>query len=269
MTKCDWSDVRSGRSFVYLTCLLARAGVYDIPSIDSILEQANLCDVTDLETDVGLAKAIDFLFRLNIPLLSDVDSDASYVITFIQRNRALCRNSLMQVLELDFIRELNKLKNKTTLKPETRACIINYFHGDNSDMDAKASFYQQTINLIYRDVITLNPSHMNASLDYALPCSTSRSILLMRSKESDMKRTGETLYRSRDKTDSIVICVPKKSELGPDNEVSGRCKLELDYLHQLGIPTRSNILILYRFAAHSKSYQINRFFFKQKQVCIA
>ena len=242
MTKCDWSDVRSGRSFVYLTCLLARAGVYDIPSIDSILEQANLCDMTDLETDVGLAKAIDFLFRLNIPLHSDVDSDASYVIKFIQRNRALCRNSLMQVLELDFIRELNKLKSKTTLKPETRACIINYFHGDISeDTDAKASFYQQTIDLIYRDVMTLNPSHMHVSLDYALPCSTSKSIVLTRCHESNLTRTSETLYRRRDNTDSVVICVPKKSELGQDNEVLGRCKLELEYLHQLGIPTRSNI----------------------------
>jgi hypothetical protein len=79
---------------------LARAGVHDLHSIDLILAEADRCDLAaaDLTTDAGLAAAIHFLFRLNIPFVrDDVSSCSSYVIKFIQRNRLLCLNSLFQV----------------------------------------------------------------------------------------------------------------------------------------------------------------------------
>ena len=243
MNKCDWSDVRSGRSFVYLTCHLARAQVYDISSIDSILEQANMCNMSDLETDAGLAEAIDFLFRLNIPLLSDVGSNAPSVIRFIQRNRFLCRNSLLQVLELDFIRDLYRLQTKHILRPEKKSCLIKYFHSEDLYSGVRLSFHQQTVNNIYRNVATLDRSSNHVCIDYALPCSTSKSIIVKRSKESPIAWDKERLDRLVDRTDYLVLCVPKKGELGVDGEVLGRCRTELRYLHTLGIPTRNRIAI--------------------------
>ncbi len=88
--------MRSGRSFVYLCGHLARAGLHDPHSIDLILAEADKCDLSDLDSDLGLANAIDFLFRLNIPFVKDVSDCSSYVLKFIERNRLLCLNSLLQ-----------------------------------------------------------------------------------------------------------------------------------------------------------------------------
>jgi hypothetical protein len=99
--------VRSGRSFVYLCGHLARAGLHDPHSIDLILAEADKCDLSDLDSDLGLANAIDFLFRLNIPFVKDVSDCSSYVLKFIERNRLLCLNSLLQARGLRKMRILS------------------------------------------------------------------------------------------------------------------------------------------------------------------
>lgn len=92
MLLCDWADVRSGRSFVFLVTFLARLGRFEVDSINQIMSKANKCKMKKLHTDSGLASAIEFLFELNIPWVRDVKT--TYIIKFIQRNRFLCRISM-------------------------------------------------------------------------------------------------------------------------------------------------------------------------------
>jgi hypothetical protein len=108
--------VRSGRSFVYLCGHLARAGLHDPHSIDLILAGADKCDLSDLDSDLGLANAIDFLFRLNIPFVKDVSDCSSYVLKFIERNRLLCLNSLLQARALRILLFLGQIESRAGRK---------------------------------------------------------------------------------------------------------------------------------------------------------
>ena len=91
--KCNWADVRSGRSYVFLICFLARMGRIEIEHINQIIEKANQCQMKNLNTDSGLASAIEFLFQLNM-LSASVPSSTTYIMKFIQHNRYL-RNALL------------------------------------------------------------------------------------------------------------------------------------------------------------------------------
>lgn len=74
MLGCDWGNVKSGLSFVYLTTTLAKLGCQVEGSMDTVLTAANACTMEHLDTDKGLATAIQFLFDLNIPFVQKVVS---------------------------------------------------------------------------------------------------------------------------------------------------------------------------------------------------
>lgn len=233
MRRCDWSDVRSGRSFVYLTCHLAKGQIYDIASIESIFQKANACDMSDLESDIGLANAIDFLFRLNIPLLTDVGTDAAYILPFLQRNRVLCTNSLFQVLELDFIRQAFNLEMSTSLDPEKRLILIDYFQRD----DSRETSHSRVSQSVLQDLNLL----MNKSSFYygfTLPSSTFKSIIIKHSP-GPISWSVNNVTMQKNKSELLVLIIPRKSEIISDEgEVMGRCKIEMNYLNHLGFKTR-------------------------------
>ena len=244
MRRCDWSDVRSGRSFVYLTCHLAKGQVFDIPGLESIFQKVNVCDMSDLESDLGLANAIDFLFRLNIPLLTDVGTNAAYILPFLQRNRVLCINSLFQVLELDFIRELYNLGTDTILDPEKKQTLVEYFQKKEN----LETSHSRASRCVLKDLQCLK---FNVFYGFPLPCSTFRSIIIKLSP-GPISWSVHTAYTENLKSQFLVIIIPRKSDLGFDGEVMGRCKIELNYLNHLGYSTRILLPLEYYAARRDK-----------------
>ena len=249
--RCDWADVRSGRSFVYLCTHLTRAGIYDLASIDQILAAADQCDLSDLSSDTGLANAIDFLFRLNIPFVRDVSDSSSYVVKFIQRNRLLCLNSLFQVLELDTVREIYRLPTAHALSPSKRRRLMGFFQaGHNSrglddweDEEGNIvanSQHERTLNFIYRDLIQILGGGAYVQLAYPLPHATARCpvfklgpdgrpVAELREQFSALTSRGEAASGWR------IVVVAKKAEEGKDGRLlGGQIKTQLDQLRQLG-----------------------------------
>ena len=106
--KCSWDGVKASLSFVYLTSLLAKLGCKGMEeSMSRVLEAANSIEsMENLDTDKGLVDAVQFLIQLNIPAHQQVSMQGSMV----KKNRARIRNSLLQLLDIDSIREIQELK---------------------------------------------------------------------------------------------------------------------------------------------------------------
>merc|ERR1719334_297414 len=56
MLACNWSNVKSGMSFVYLTTVLAKMGCQVEDSMDLIIKAANDCNMEELDTDEGISE---------------------------------------------------------------------------------------------------------------------------------------------------------------------------------------------------------------------
>ena len=238
MKSCDWTDIRSGRSFVYMTCHLARAGVYDVDSIESIIENANLCDFSDLYSDRGLANATNFLFCLNNGWHEHRGVNSDFVMKYVQRNRFLLRNSLFQVLELDFIREVYGVETKVALHEDKRNILISHFQNEKTECGAIMgsskkivgdSHYMRTRNFLYRDFQTVLRDKTRVSFGYPLPVSSSKTILI---KNPNSIHPPDSLLAN------LVLIVTTRTEIGDDGELFGRCKEELVYLKHLGFETK-------------------------------
>jgi hypothetical protein len=74
MLRCDWGNFKAGLNFVYLTTSLAKLGCRVEGSMDTVLRAANACSMEHLDTNQGLATAVQFLFDLNIPFVQEVVS---------------------------------------------------------------------------------------------------------------------------------------------------------------------------------------------------
>merc|ERR550517_189045 len=132
--KCNWDGVKAGLSVVYLISLLAKLSCKQMEdSMSQVLEAANSMEpIEDLDNDNGLVNAAQFLIQLNIPVHRQVSRQGMFQL--VKKNRARIRNSLLQLLDVDSIREIQKLK-VTPLRPELRDRIADYFHaGDRGVM---------------------------------------------------------------------------------------------------------------------------------------
>lgn len=235
-------DLTDGRALVYLTCHLAKAGVYHLPAIQDILEQANLVDMTELYTDGGQAAAVDLFSRLEEPQRADKETSQAAVNRSALRNETRNRNALFQVLELDFIRELFGLETASVLDPEKRRLLVKYFHRDESDtakLETRDTFNSKLMDDIQRDLVLINPKLDGSRVyyGYPLPCSTSKCLIVKRG-EGLVQLSSDLFYQVPNKNDFVIIYAPKRNQLGADGELFGRCKDELMYLRTLGFPTR-------------------------------
>ena len=113
--KCNWDGVKAGLSFVYLTSLLAKLGCKQMEeSMSQVLEAANSMEpIEDLDNDNGLVNSAQFLIQLNIPVHRQVSTQGMFQL--VKKSRARIRNSLLQLLDIDSIREIQKL-NVTPLR---------------------------------------------------------------------------------------------------------------------------------------------------------
>jgi hypothetical protein len=249
-SRCDWADVRSGRSFVSLVTLLAQSGVYDLQSIDLILDEADKCDFDDLTTDRGLANAIDFLFRLNIPFVRDVGNSHSYVVKFIERNRALCLRSLLQVLELDTLRQIYRLPVSHSLAAAKQRRLSDFFQTDDNvhglaDMEDASgkicadSAHARALNFLYRDLFQILGGEARVKLAYPLPYSNYRCLVFRLDTDGQpMKLDSSDNFSGlacRGEADSWrLVLLPKRGEVGKDGRLLGQVKRQLVELRELG-----------------------------------
>ena len=97
------------------TSLLSKLGCKEAEeSMNQVLEAANpLMHVDQIHTDKGLAQIAQFLIGLNIPAYHQLPSHAMQKL--VKKNRARVRNSLLQLLDIDSIREIQML-NITPLR---------------------------------------------------------------------------------------------------------------------------------------------------------
>merc|ERR1719432_23606 len=84
----------------------------------------------------------------------------------VKRNRARVRNSLLQLLDIDSMREIQKMKVARPLRPELRDKIADYYHaGDQGVLVAHlvdkrghikpADFTDEIKNFVHRDLVTM------------------------------------------------------------------------------------------------------------------
>ena len=233
------------------------ANIINIQYIESILKEVNKCDISDLDTKTGLAKAIDFLFRLNIPLYADVENTNLSVRNFLKRNRSIALNSLFHVLNIDFFCYAYGVVLTENLKPEIRAGLIRYFQTQFRDRAVKIhpvkktvnekksptmSYHQNLIQNIQRDLTLLfKGSNCYSVIDFALPVSTSQQIIIKNKfEQANLNVRSDSSWKSFVELDNMntdmVLIIPKKTEIGDNGELLGRASIEYDCLQRLGIP---------------------------------
>ena len=137
--KCSWDGVKAGLSFVYLSSLLAKLGCKEVEdSMSQVMEAANSMEsVEELDTDKGLVNAAQFLIQLNIPAHRQVSRQGMFQL--VKKNRARIRNSLLQLLDIDSIREIQKM-TVTPLRYNTH-CIGS--NNPRENLISKCPFHRQ------------------------------------------------------------------------------------------------------------------------------
>lgn len=249
--QCNWGDVRSGRSFVYLMQTLAKMGTIDIEGINTIMTAANKCKMERLDTVQGLSKAVEFLFELNIPLMRNVNTD--YII---KSNKFLFRNSLFCLLQLDGMREIYNI-DCMKLDPKLRGKLTKYFHAlpeHNFDfnfqnysnlegnIDCK-SFNETTKGFIHRDLTNILGGEEYIWTGHPYPHSTSSVIILKKVygefhpiSEGFKTFTRDHIIKQRnDKREKfIVLVIPKKEHTDFDGNMLGPLETQMKDLKTLG-----------------------------------
>ena len=256
MLKCNWSDVKSGKSFVFIVNFLAKMGEFEIDSINKIVSEANKNkhNMTNLSTDLGLAKAIGFLFELNIPFVREVNT--KYVLKFVQGNRVLCRNSLFCLLELDCLRELYRVDCQP-LDGELRAALTEFFHSqpeweflssseeymDDHGQISPGTFNEQTKGFIHRDLVNILGDERFLWSAHPFPHSSSSIILIRKDKRGKFKMFPNTFQTfSQNGLESVeeeedeftAILVPSKSQTDFKGIAYGPLKMKIEHLKLLG-----------------------------------
>lgn len=248
---CNWGDVRSGRSFVYLMQTLAKMGTTDIEGINTIMSAANKCRMERLDTVQGLSKAVEFLFELNIPLMRNVNTDF-----IIKSNKFLFRNSLFCLLQLDSMREIYNM-DCVKLDPKLRGKLTKYFHAlpehnfdfsyqNYSSLDGNIdckSFNETTKGFIHRDLTIVLGGEEYIWTGHPYPHSTS-SVMIMRKVYGEFKPIPESFktfsrdhiikQRNEKSEKFIVLVIPKKEHTDFDGNMFGPLETQMKDLKSLG-----------------------------------
>ena len=256
MLQCNWSDVKSGKSFLFIVNFLAKMGEFEIDSINKIISEANKNkhNMMNLDTDLGLAKAIGFLFELNIPFVREVNT--KYVLKFVQGNRVLCRNSLFCLLELDCLMELYRIDCQR-LDGELRSTLTKFFHSqpdfeflssseeymDDNGQISTGTFNEQTKGFIHRDLVNILGDERFVWSGHPFPHSSSSIILIRRNKKGTFKmfpNTFQTFSQSslesvvEDEDDFTAILIPSKSQTDLKGTAYGPLERKIEHLKLLG-----------------------------------
>ena len=249
--QCNWGDVRSGRSFVYLMQTLAKMGTIDIEGINTIMTNANKCKMERLDTVQGLSKAVEFLFELNIPLMRNVNTDF-----IIKSNKFLFRNSLFCLLQLDGMREIYNI-DCVKLDPKLRGKLTKYFHSlpeHNFDFNVQSysnvdgnidckSFNETTKGFIHRDLANILGGEKYIWTGHPYPHSTS-SVIILRKVYGEFHpipdgfktfdRDHIVKPRNEKSERFIVLVIPKKEHTDFDGNMFGPLETQMKDLKRLG-----------------------------------
>ena len=248
---CNWGDVRSGRSFVYLMQTLAKMGTIDIEGINTIMTGANKCRMERLDTVQGLSKAVEFLFELNIPLMRNVNTDF-----IIKTNKFLFRNTLFCLLQLDSMREIYNI-DCVKLDPKLRGKLTKYFHAlpehnfdfslqNYSSMEGNIdckTFNETTKGFIHRDLLMILGGEEYIWTGHPYPHSTS-SVMITRKVYGEFKpipegfktfsRTHIIKQRNENGEKFIVMVIPKKEHTDFHGNMFGPLETQMKDLKSLG-----------------------------------
>merc|ERR1719450_430638 len=179
-----------------------------------------------------MAKAIGFLFDLNVPFFRDVSS--KYVLRFVQGNRMLSRNSLFCLLELDCLRELHGIQCEH-LDVELRSLLTEFFHSqpdfdfvsnseaymDTDGQITSTTFNEQTKGFIHRDLVTLLGDERYLWSGHPFPHSTSSVILIRRDRKGNFKKFTNIFQPftktriesvAEDEDEYIALLIPSKGQ---------------------------------------------------------
>ncbi len=226
-------------------------------NIETILKEVNKSDFSDLKTDKGLAKAIEFLFHLNIPLYSNAHLQRN-VENYLIRNRSISVNTLFHALNLDFLCYINNIPLKTTLESSIRLKLVRYFQdrfrktaelkypvsyhktsaGGGTKKNPSMSFHQSLLHSIHKDIETCLDKP-GVHIDFALPISTSQQVILKKHNVHDKGKKSDGSWKSLidTKNYNLVLLVPKKTEINiDDGKLLGRICVEAKMLEKLNIP---------------------------------
>jgi len=256
--KCDWGSVKSGRSFVYLTQILAKMGKFDVESINQIMVLANQCQMDDLDTKKGLATAVDFLYQLNIPFVKKVSQKHS--LKFMDSNRIIMRNTLFCLLQLNSMREIYNV-DCVMLQPDKRKKLTEYFHNLNQnetfstedqylDRDGQIStnsFNKQTKGFILRDLTVIFGDKGFIWTGHPYPHSTNSIIILMKDASGkfvrippDFQTFSHEKIMSRwsdGRFEYHAILIPSKGQQDYKGNKFGPLESDIEQLEILGYST--------------------------------
>ena len=249
--QCNWGDVRSGRSYVYLVQTLAKMGTIDIEGINTIMTAANKCKMERLDTVHGLSKAVEFLFELNIPLMKNANTDI-----IIKSNKFLFRNSLFCLLQLDGMREIYNI-DCVKLDPKLRGKLTKYLHSlpeHNFDFNVQnysnlegnidcKSFNETTKGFIHRDLANILGGEEYIWTGHPYPHSTS-SVIILRKVYGEFHPipdgfktfTRDHIVKPRNEKGEkfIVLVIPKKEHTDFDGNLFGPLETQMKDLKSLG-----------------------------------
>ena len=248
---------RSGKCFVFTVSHLSAANSFDVDNIETILNEVNKSDLSDLKTDQGLARAIEFIFHLNVPLFSNAHLKMN-VETYFTRNRVLTLNTLFHALNIDFLCYINEIPIKTTLENGIRLKLVKFFqgrfrntaerkrpvsyndglYGKGRNKSFSLSHHQSLLNHVRQDIETsLNTP--GVQIDFALPISTSQQVIIKKNNVHDKMKNSDGSWQSliNTKDNKLVLLLPKKTEINyHDEKLYGRICVEAKILKKLNIP---------------------------------
>ena len=248
---------RSGKCFVFTVSHLSAANSFDVDNIETILNEVNKSDLSDLKTDQGLARAIEFIFHLNVPLFSNAHLNMN-VETYFTRNRVLTLNTLFHALNIDFLCYINEIPIKTTLENGIRLKLVKFFqgrfrntaerkrpvsyndglYGKGRNKSFSLSHHQSLLNHVRQDIETsLNTP--GVQIDFALPISTSQQVIINKNNVHDKMKNSDGSWQSliNTKDNKLVLLLPKKTEINyHDEKLYGRICVEAKILKKLNIP---------------------------------
>jgi len=256
--KCDWGSEKSGRSFVYLTQLLAKMGKFDIQSINQIMVLANQSQMDNLDTKKGLSTAVDFLYHLNIPFVKK--NSEKHSLKFIDSHRFLMRGTLFCLLQLDSLREIYNV-DCVKLRPDLRKTLTEYFHNlpeneifsteeqylDHEGKISTDSFNKTTKGFILRDLNVIFGDKKFLWTGHPFPHSTSSIIILIKDSRGnfvpippDFQTFTHERIVSRCGEDGFeyhAILIPSKGQQDFKGNIFGPLASNIEQLKILGYST--------------------------------
>ena len=253
---CNWSNVNSGRNFIYLVLHLANMGHFDEANLNKIFDAVKGSEMEDLDTDEGLRKGTKFLFQLNIPFHSHVSQ--KYVSKHLPTSRLLYRNSLHSLLSLDCLREIYNI-DSDKLDPAIRLKLSQFFHSlqqfdfyssisdfslDDGFIDCSTNdtFNVRTKAFIHRDLVMILGDEKYIWSGHPFPHSSSSIFILIRDKRGNFIEipdnfqcfNSKRIFSRQSDHDYTAILVPNKSLIDYKENIFGPVSSTCSQLRQLG-----------------------------------